>query len=218
MDKKEIKKIIKTEFKDIFIVNGFTKKSDTLYIKITERNVLHTINFDLGSIGFTCTVALQPLYVIEHTQGINLTMGERLSRFKIVQKEWWPYEHPQNGIEEIKGLLIKNGLPWLENYGTPEGIINFISTGKFKEYGFIAFNPFHQKKNLGFSFLYTGNLAEGAQCINDLIGEIKDNAADFMLFYKKQLMELLTTIINEPDKIPEILNAAVIENKKGIKI
>jgi len=217
MDKKVVKRLIKTEFKDIINENGFTKKSDTLYIKNTERNVLHIINFDLGSIGFTCSVALQPLYILEHTSGINLSMGERLSRLKIVQKEWWSYEQPENGIKEIKELLLKNGMPWFENYGTPEGIINFISTGVYKEYGFIGFNPFHQKKNLGFSLLYTGRLDEGVKCINDLINEIKDNAADFMLSYKKQLKELCDTIINQPDKIPEILNNAIIENKKGIK-
>lgn len=218
MDKKEVKKLIKTEFKDILNANGFSKKSDTLYIKSTERNVLHIINFDLGSIGFTCSVALQPLYVIEHTQGINLTMGERLSKFKIVQKEWWTYEQPQIGIQEIKGLLLKNGMPWFENYGTPEGIINFISTGKFKEYGFVAFNPFHQKKNLGFSLLYSERFDEGIKCINELIGEIKDNAADFMLLYKKQLIEFADKIKKQPDKIPEILNAAIIENKASLKI
>ncbi len=218
MEKKEVKKLIKSEFKDIFCVNGFTKKSDTLYIKVTESNVLQIINFDLGSIGFTCSVAMQPLYVIEHTQGINLTMGERLSRFKEIRKEWWPYEQLHDGIQEIKVLLLKNGIPWFEEYGTPEGIISFISTNKFKEYGFVAFNPFHQKKNLGFSLLYSGLFDEGVKCINDLKNEIKDNAADFMILYKKKLMEFSTAIINEPDKVSEILNAAVIENKKGLKI
>ena len=218
MYKKEVKRLIKTEFKDIINANGFTKKSDTLYIKNTEGNVLHIINFDLGSIGFTCSVALQPLYILEHTSGINLSMGERLSRLKIVQKEWWSYEQPESGIKEIKGLLLKNGMPWFENYGKPQGVIDFISTGIYKEYGFIGFNPFHQKKNLGFSLLYTGRLDEGVKCINDLISEIEDNAADFMLSYKKQLVELATIIKSEPEKVPEILNTAILENMKGIKI
>lgn len=218
MDKKEIKKLIKTEFKDIFNVTGFTKKSDTLYIKNTERNVLHIINFDLGSIGFTCSVALQPLYVIEHTQGINLTMGERLSRLKIVQKEWWSYDQSQNAIEEIKMLLIKNGIPWFKNYGTPEGIIDFISTGKFKEYGFITFNQFHQKKNLAFSLLYSGRVEEGVKCIYDLMSEIKDNAADFMLAYKKQLAELVENVKNQPQVVPKIFEDVIVNNKASLRI
>lgn len=218
MDKKEVKKLIKAEFKDIINANGFIKKSDTLYIKNTDRNVLHIINFDLGSIGFTCSVALQPLYVIEHTKGISLTMGERLSRFKIVQKEWWSYEQPQAGIKEIKELLLKNGMTWFKDYGTPEGIIDFISTEKHKEYGFVMFTSFHRKRILGFSLLYTGRLDEGLKCINDLIDEIKENAANFMLLYKKQLIEFADKIKNQPDKIPEILNAAIIENKASLKI
>lgn len=218
MDKKQLKKLIKNELKEVCKIYNFIPKSETLYLRITDDDVLHIINFDLGSIGFTCSIAIQPLYIFEHTNVVSLNMGGRLSRFKTVQKEWWSYEQPEKGISEIKELLIINGLPWFEQYGTPKGIIEFISSGKQKEYGLVSFDLFHQKKYLAFSLLYTGNLVEGAQCINDLIGEIKDNAADLMHSYKRQLMEFLTTIINEPDKVPEILNAAVVENKKGIKV
>jgi hypothetical protein len=60
----------------------------------------------------------------------------------------WPYKQLQKGIEEIKELLLINGMPWFKNNGTPQGIIRFILTGKFKDYGFIAINPYHQKKIL----------------------------------------------------------------------
>lgn len=218
MDKKQLKKLIKSELKEVCKMHNFIPKSETLYLRINEDNVLHIINFDLGSIGFTCSIAIQPLYTFEHTNVVSLNMGGRLSRFKIVQKEWWTYEEPEKGLNEIKDLLILNGLPWFEEYGTAKGIIEFISNGKQKEYGLVSFDPFHQKKYLAFSLLYTENLAEGAKCINDLIDEIKDNAADFMLAYKKQLIELTNTIIIEPEKVPEILNTAILENKKGIKI
>ena len=218
MDRKGIKKLIKAEFKDIINTNSFIKKSDTLYIKNTDRNVLQIINFDLGSIGFTCSVAMQPLYIFDYSKGIYLDMGERLSRFKILKKEWWSYEEPMDGIKEIKELLLKNGMPWFRDYGTPEGIIDFISTGKYIEFGFVAFDSFHRSRILGFSLLYTGHLHEGLICINDLIDEIKENAVDFMLLYKKQLEELATTIKSEPEKVPEILNTAIFENKKCLKI
>ncbi len=218
MDKKEVKKLIKAEFKDIINANNFIKKTDTLYVKVTDRNVLHIINFDLGSIGFTCSVAMQPLYIFDYSKGIYLDMGERLSRFKIVQKEWWSYEQPQAGIKEIKELLLRNGMPWFKNYGTPEGIIDFISTGKYKEYGFIAFDSFHRKRILGFSLLYSGRIDEGVKCINDLMSEIKDNAADFMLSYKKQLAEFVERIKNQPETLPGILEGAIIDNKASLKI
>jgi hypothetical protein len=119
-------------------------------------------------------------------------------------------------FEVLFELTVPYGMPWFENYGTPEGIIDFISTGKFIEYGFVAFNSFHQKKNLGFSLLYSGRFDEGIGCINDLMSEIK--AVDFMLTYKKRLAEFVESAKNRPDKIPEILTAAIIENKKGLKI
>lgn len=218
MDKKQLKKLIKNELKEVCKIHNFIPKSETLYLRVTDDNVLHIINFDLGSIGFTCSVAIQPLYAFEHTNVVSLNMGGRLSRFKIVQKEWWTYEEPEKGLNEIMNLLILNGLPWFEQYGTAKGIIEFISSEKQKEYGLVSFGPFHQKKYLAFSLLFTGNLIEGAKCINDLIGEISDNAADFMLSYKKQLVELATTIKSEPEKVSKILNTAIIENKKNIKI
>lgn len=218
MDKKQLKKLIKNELKEVCKIHKFIPKSETLYLRVTDENVLHIINFDFGSIGFTCSVAIQPLYTFEHTNVVSLNMGGRLSRFRIVQKEWWTYEEPEKGLNEIMNLLMLNGLPWFEQYGTAKGIIEFISSGKQKEYGLVSFDPFHQKKYLAFSLLFTGNLIEGAKGINDLIGEIRDNAADFMLSYRKQLVELATTIKSEPEKVSEILNTPIIENKKSIKI
>ena len=218
MDKKELKKLIRNELKEVCKLYNFIPKSEVQYLRLSDDNVLHIINFDLGSIGFTCSVAIQPLYTFEHTNVVSLNMGGRLSRFKIVQKEWWSYEEPEKGLKEILNLLMLNGLPWFEKYGTAKGIIEFISSGKHKEYGLVSFDSFHQKKYLAFSLLFTGDMIEGAKCINDLIGEIKDNAADFMLSYKKQLLELSTTIKNEPEKVSEILNTAIIENKKSLKI
>lgn len=218
MDKKELKKHIRNELKEVCKLYNFIPKSEVQYLRLTDDNVLHIINFDLGSIGFTCSVAIQPLYTLEHTNVVSLNMGGRLSRFKIVQKEWWSYEEPEKGLKEILNLLMLNGLPWFEEYGTAKGIIKFISSGKHKEYGLVSFDSFHQKKYLAFSLLFTGDMIEGAKYINDLIGEIKDNAADFMLSYKKQLLELSNTIKNEPEKVSEILNTAIIENKKSLKI
>lgn len=218
MDKKQLKKLIKNELKDICKVQKFIPKSETLYLRVTDDNVLHIINFDLGSTGFTCSVAIQPLYSIEHTNVVSLNMGGRLSRFKIIQKEWWTYDEPEKGLNEIMNLLMLNGLPWFEQYGTARGIIEFISKGKQKDYGLLSFDSFHQKKYLAFSLLYTGDVVEGAKSINELISDIKDNAADFMLSYKKQLVNLATTINCEPEKVSEILHLAILENKKSIKI
>jgi len=218
MDKKLIKKLIKNEFGEFLHTEGFVSKSETLFLKVTPDNVLHIINFDLGSIGFTCAIAMQPLYTFEHTKVVSLSMGERLSRFRIVQKEWWSYDEPEKGVSEIKELLIKNGLPWFEQYGTPFGIVEFIATGKVKEYGLKLFDSFHQKQYLGFSLLYTGRIDEGIKCIYELISEISDTAAEFILTYKGQLVDLITQIKNQPDKTLIIIDDIVKENKRCLKI
>jgi len=108
-----LKKLIKLEFEEFLGTFGFSRKLDGVYIKIHE-SIVHNITFELGSIGFTCAVAMQPLYIKDHveTTVLHLTFGNRLSRFNTVQKEWWSYDEPMKGIAEIKELLSKNGLPW----------------------------------------------------------------------------------------------------------
>ncbi|MDD3173814.1 MAG: hypothetical protein PHF63_09165 [Herbinix sp.] len=217
MDKRRIKKLIKKYFDELCSTNNFIAISDTLFLRI-KGNVLHIINFDLGSTGLTCLVAMMPLYTLEHTLCVTLNMGSRLSRFKTIQNEWWPYENIEQSLCDIMELLIKNGLPWFEQYGTPEGIINFIKINKKEEYGLVSFDLFHQKKYLGFSLLYLGGVEEGIRCLEDMISEIKDNAAEFMLIYKKQLRDLVNTIKSHPNKISETLDAYIYDNALTLRL
>ena len=46
MEKRELKKLIKKEFKDIRENNGFFLQTDTEFLKVTEHNVLHNITFE----------------------------------------------------------------------------------------------------------------------------------------------------------------------------
>ena len=115
MDRKELKKLIKAEFGRWLKDLGFSRKGENMHLKIHE-NIIQNISFEFGSIGFTCVVAMQPLYIKDHakTTFLHFSFGKRLSRFKIVQREWWSYEEPEKGIAETKKLLTINGLPWFE--------------------------------------------------------------------------------------------------------
>ena len=216
MDKKRLKQLIKNEFKIILCPIGFISKSDTLFVRLSKDNVLHIVNFDLGSIGFTCSVAIQPLYTFDHTEVISLNMGARLSRFKIVQKEWWSYIEPEKGLSEIKELLLKNGLPWFNEYGTPDGIIEFIATGKVNEYGLKSFDAFHQEHYLAFSLFYTGHLEDGVKHIEKLVSMISSNSAEFIIAFKDQLLDVVSKITSDNYKL--VLNSIAESNKNAIKM
>jgi hypothetical protein len=218
MDKKELRKLIRSEF-DVFLKgSGFSRRREGVYVRVIE-DVIHNISFEMGSIGFTCAVAMQPLYVKEHkaTAFLQLTFGNRLGRFKVTRNEWWPYDEPEKGLAEIKRLLNENGLPWFERYGTPEGIIDFITSGKVEEYG-LWLNRYHQNRYLGFSLLYIGRTEEGIRALRDMLGEIGGEAVEWMQGYKTQIMEFIDEIGECPDKGVEAFDNIVRDNRIALKI
>jgi hypothetical protein len=120
MEKKELKKLIKSEFNDVREKYGFFLQTDTDFLRLTEHNVLNNICFELMDTGFTCDVAIQPLYVYEHTHVLALDMGERLNKVKVNFVDDWNYNRAEESLQEIKYYLLKNGIPWFEKYGSPE--------------------------------------------------------------------------------------------------
>ena len=216
MDKKDLKKLVKADFSEFLKELGFSKKSEGVYIKVND-NIIQNITFEFGSIGFTCWVVMQPLYVKDYTNFLHLSFGSSLGRFKSFKRNWWSYEEPVKGISEIKELLIENGLPWFDEYGTSKGIIDFISSGKVEEYGF-WFNERYQKQYLGFSLLYSGRIDEGIKALNCMICEIGENAADFVKAYNKDMIELLGRIKENPEETPSIIDGIIAENRLALKI
>jgi len=218
MEKKELKKAIRIEFDKPLKESGFYRKKEGVYIRVNE-NIIHNITFEFGSIGFTCWVAMQPLYIKEYTPAISLhlTFGSRLSRFNTFQKEWWPYGEPMKGISEIKKLLYKNGLPWFDQYGTPRGVIDFISSGKVKEYG-LWFRRIFQQQYLGFSLLYVGDTEEGIKALQSMLGEISESAVEFVLEYKKQMGDFIKQISENPNATKRIMDEIVQGNRLALKV
>ena len=218
MDKKELKRLIRAEFDSSLKELGYLKKGETAYIKLFE-NIIRNITFELGSTGFTCWVAMQPLYVKEYTPSVylHLSFGKRLSRFRVVKREWWPYDDATRGILEIKELLEKNGLPWFDQYGTPEGIVKFISHGKVDQYG-IWLDRFDQQQYLGFSLLYLGRTNYGVRVLKRMLKGIGKDSADFIKDYRTQINQLIERIEEHPEDVKKILDDIVQENRAALKI
>ena len=216
MNKANLKKQIHKELGCFLNEHGFTKKKEGTYLKISN-DIICNICFSFGSIGFTCAVAMQPLYVPDHSPILHLTFGKRLSRFKVLQREWWPYDEPTRGIAEIKALLIKNGLPWFEKYCSPEGFIEFFVTGKVAEYGLFT-DEYYQKQFVGFSLIRLGHLEEGITVIQSMLSEITERSAEWMHGYKARITELIDTIQNNPDKVDDIVADIIQENRVALKL
>ena len=192
---------------------GFKAKSDTLFYRLTDKDVLHTVGFELSPIGFTCFVAIQPLYAYDHTVVFHYSFGARLSRFRTLQQEWWNYENTEDGLDEIEKLLIKNGMPWFDEFGSPEGIVRFINKKLGRRYG-VNFDD--DDIFLGFSYFYLGQIEKGKRCIREYFEGIADDAADFIFTYKNELVDLMNRIT--ADNVHSILADIANANKNILKI
>jgi hypothetical protein len=221
MDKKELKKLVKSETKDIRDQYGFFIQTDGVFLKLTGQNVLQNICFEFMPLDFICNVAIQPLYVYEYVHVFSLSMGSRLNKVKVLFVDDWSYERGEESLQEIKYYLLKNGMPWLEKYGSPEGIVNFILTDLKREYykfGFHMFDSFQQKQYLGFSLLYLGRIKEGLFWLEELTKEITIESVDYLHKYKRDLLQIITTIRNNPEKTGDMLEGFIQENKKALKL
>jgi len=218
-NKKLTKKMIDIEFRDFLTDRGFLRYTKNVYLKVSNRNIIQNITFEYLSAGFTCVIAMQPLYIQDHNDVstfLHLAFGSRIGSFKVFKTDFWPYDEYNEGVADIKKLLIKHGLPWFERYGTPEGITEFIASGKVKEYRLLSFNEFFQKQYLGFCLLYLGQIDKGLQSLQSMIGEISENASGFMIEYKHQIVKLIDALKNHPDDVTNILNDIIIKNRIAI--
>jgi hypothetical protein len=220
MDKRLTKRKIKQEFRDILGQYGFFHLTDYQIVKVTPGNILQIICFELADLGMTCSVAMQPLYIFDGTPGvISLNMGARLSRFKTFLPEWWDSGDIDGDLKQIKQLLLDNGMPWFEKYGSPEGIVEFIQKGKSREYDFGQFRSYGETEYLAFSLLYLGRLKEGLDCLDEFVNRpILPHAADFWKRYIRDLFALVNNMKQNQTNIPDILEKLVTENKKTLKI
>jgi hypothetical protein len=214
----ELRHYIKNRLKDFCDAYDFVRKTDTLYLRLAQKDVLHIVLFELGTIGFTGTVAIKPLYCHELDKIFTYTMGERLSKLKVNFVEWWDYDYSEENLNKIKNLLITNGIPWFNEFGSPEGIIDFIMNKRVKEYPYILTSPSIQKRYLGFSLLYVGKIDEGTKILTEMAKEPSPFADESFQKYDREILNIVKMIKKDPRKTPSLLQGFVKENKDALKI
>jgi hypothetical protein len=214
----ELRRFIKRRLKDVCENYHFTRKTDTLYLRLTKSDVLHTILFELGTIGFTGTVAIQPLYCFEHTRMFDLSMGERIGKFKVNLRGWWDYENAEDNFIQNKELILKNGIPWFDRFGSPEGIIDFIANKRVQEYGIFFSSLTSQRRYHGFSLLYIGKIDEGTKILTEMANEPSPFADESFRKYDREILDIVKMIKKDPQQTPSLLQGFVKENKKALKI
>jgi hypothetical protein len=88
----------------------------------------------------------------------------------------------------------------------------------YYEYGFSLFSSFSQQVYLGFSLLYVGRIKEGLFYLEDLTKQITDKSVELLHKYKSDILQIITSIKNNPEKTRELLEGFAIENKKALKL
>lgn len=218
--KKEFIKLIKKVLTPFAREHDFIFYNPTILIRL-NKDTLHIINFDLGTAGFTCDVAIQPIYV--PAESLVLSFGNRLSRFNVLINERWKYGESQQEDEfnllQIVELIKENVLIWFEEVGSAKGIISFIEKGLVNDTKLIiGFPPFMKNLYLGFSYLYEEKikLAEGAlhQVLDNLVADSRTWAVEL----KQVVNALLLLADDEPEEITKILQEYVEKNYLKLKL
>ncbi|MCL2048276.1 MAG: hypothetical protein FWG87_06065 [Defluviitaleaceae bacterium] len=211
---------INTSYNKLLKDRGFKRYKSNQYINVTEQHIIQIVMFEFLSCGFTCAVAMQPLYIQDHTEFtcLHLNFGDRITRFKTVQKEAWEYHEHEEGIRIIRELLNKNVFPWFEEYGTPKGIVEFISSGGMKKYGLFDFNKFFEYQYLGFSLLYTNQAERGIGYLERMIDEIRNDSVTSMRDYKFHIVDLISRIKKSPNNTINALNDIIIRNRLSLNL
>lgn len=88
MDKKTFNKLVKKVMKSFANKYGFKIIKQLLLVKVCN-DTLNIINFDYGKSGFTCNIAIQPLYIFD--EEFNLSFGNKVSRFNNNLRKRWIY-------------------------------------------------------------------------------------------------------------------------------
>src|SRR5208283_4604568 len=102
---KDVRKYIRKHFKPFAKEYGFLFRTQTTIYRMNE-NVIHLLGFENLSTGFTCRIAIQPLYYPSDSFFYNL--GDRISNFKVHLLETWRTLYPERGVLEILELVKRD--------------------------------------------------------------------------------------------------------------
>jgi len=169
-------------------------------------NVLQIIYIDVGSIGFTCDLAIQPLVVPMRRPMIIHNFRVRVPHYFKLGFERWDYGHDiavlQKNIKEMLDIIDDKGHKWLTNHGSELGVVNYpIEDGSL-----VWCNPGFKGKYRGFCALHQGLWEIG---INNLKSAIEYLETLPQERYKEEIEKLDSVIWlanNDRIKLKEQLN------------
>lgn len=218
--KKVVSKLIKHILKPFVTERNFSFHKPLIMVR-ERTDVLHIINFDLGLAGFTCDIAVQPLYIPEET--LVLSFGNRISRFGVTMPERWEYGQTEveieQGLQEIKMLLEKHALFWFDDVGTPDGIVSFIESGRVNNTNLIVgFPPYLKNLYLGFSYLYNEQFNKGCEALQNTLQILRQDSRPWVEEVKRLSKNMFSLAKNEPEKIKTTLNEFTSYTKENLKL
>lgn len=156
-----------------------------------KQSILRVIDFDLGTIGFACDIAVQPLYV--PWGYIVLSFGDRIGLFADTYQDRYSYgstkEEAMENLKKVESLVLKYGLTWFEEVGTPEKLIKFLESERVK----LVFRCPELTKLIykGMSLLKLGELNQGAKFLH----KAKTILEDMPIEWAQVDLELVTSIL-----------------------
>ncbi|MBE0447971.1 MAG: DUF4304 domain-containing protein [Actinobacteria bacterium] len=218
--RRSVRKLIKKVFKPFADEHGFKFHKPTLLLR-EYKDTLHIISFELSTADFTCRIAILPLYVPEDT--ISLSFGNRISRFKVMLREWWDYKQTEQENEQslmqIKELLERNALPWFEEAGSPEGIVSFIESGKADDPSIALRCPrFIKDLYLGFSYLYLNKYDQAGRLLQAVADSFKGDTRQWAI-NTRELAENMCTLAKErPEEVSIKLQEFIKQTKENLKL
>lgn len=219
MDKRTFNKLVKNNFKSFAKENGFKIIKSTILVKVSN-DTLNIISFDFGKSGFTCDIAIQPLYIVDDV--INLSFGNRISRFNNDLKERWRYgteEEVESSLLEVKKLLEEVAIEWFYETGNPAGIIKFIEEGKANDPRYmVGFPPVQKSLFLGYSYVYIGDYKKGENVLSALLNELDKDSRPWVNQIKEQVILLKETFLESDDRVKAFLEDNISKTKEELKV
>jgi hypothetical protein len=197
---------------EVEFMKSFTQFPPDSYVKENDL-VLQTIYFDLGSAGFDCTLAAQPLII--HDFGLLVfNFGITLGHYAKLGFQRWPYgntkQETNQNIDECIKAIEKFGLGWFKKVDSMEKIV------KYPEDGTILCLPYWRNKYRGYCALYLGQINKGIKWLEEAIAYDKTLKFDYCQRSILEMTELIEIARNKPNQLKDYFNAIAEENRQKI--
>lgn len=159
MDNKEVHKIVKSEFSNFFLQNGFIKQSGNEWILIKDELIqIMCLQFSYGQENFNFRIAIVPLCIPSDI--INYNISASLNDFDTgsAYRCRGSYDRTQLAVDiaDAKETIERNVFPWFKSMENCLDVINFLNNPISKK-GF-HIPPFRRAEYLSILYFYKHKL------------------------------------------------------------